>query len=387
MKQKKTLLYLILTGLILLAGCAAGSGKGENAAGAWFGEEHEELMERDMMKSSAPAARAENAQTADSTAGEESPAFSPEPDAETERKRVYNGSVGLIVDNSDQVRRDLEKLAVETGGYIESSYADYLVLRIPEEQFSETFEKVLLMGTVDFRELSSWDVTEQFSDLSRRLDTAMKTRERLYALLESSKDAKERAAILREIGRLSEEIESLKQQKELLESRIAFSRITVTLIPRLQEGHMGSTIPFGWISSLDPLFPASDKLRARVTLNPGEEFALFDKESVFMAEDAAGNSLFISSVDNRPQGDALFWQEALLFHMQKFYANARPLNIPIGEKEFRAVRFTSRDREPFAYTVGVLADGDDLHIIEIFTPDAKSDTSRLMNAIAAGGIR
>jgi hypothetical protein len=386
MKQKKTILYLCLTALVLLTGCAVGSEKESYAAEPWFGEVAEAPMERDMMKSSAPAARMENA-LADEAAGEEGAVSSPDENAGTDRKRIYNGSAGLIVDDRDAVRKELETLALKTGGYIESSYADYLVLRIPAEEFNETFEKILLMGTVDFREISSWDVTDRFSDLSRRLDTALKTRERLYALLERTKDAEERAAILREIGRLSEEIEALKQQKELLESRIAFSRITVSLIPRLQEGGMDRTIPFGWIASLDPLYPVSDRLRARVVLDPGEEFAVFDRESVFMAEDAEGNSLFISSIDNHPQGDGLFWQEALLFHLKDYYADAEPLTISMGEKEFSAVRFTSRDREPFAYTVGVLADGDDLHVLELFAPAAEKDLSALMNAIEGGQIR
>lgn len=386
MKQKKTILYLCLSALVLLAGCAVGSEKESYAAEPWFGEEAEAPMERDMMKSSAPAARMENA-LADESAGEEKPAPPTEGAPEADRKRIYNGSAGLIVDDRDAVRKELEALALETGGYIESSYADYLVLRVPAERFNETFETILLMGTVDFREISSWDVTDQFSDLSRRLDTAQKTRERLYALLERTKDAEERAAILREIGRLSEEIEALKQQKELLESRIAFSRISVTLIPRLQEGAMGRAIPFGWIASLDPLSPVSGKLRARVVLEPGEGFAVFDRESIFMAEDADGNSLFISSVDNHPRGDGRFWQEALLFHLKDYYADAEPLTIPMGGKEFSAVSFTSRDREPFSYTVGVLAEDDDLHILEIFAPHAGTDLSDLMNAIAGGQIR
>ena len=391
MKQKKTLLYLCLASLLLITGCAARSDYKEYAQEDYFGVESEAPADRSMMKSQAPAPMAETVRDEAMASNEASEGGGSPPAqetaSETERKRIYNGSAGLIVDDRDQIRKDLEKLALETGGYLESSYADYLVLRIPAALFADTFEKILLMGTVDFQEVSSLDVTDQFSDLERRLDTALKTRERLYDLLERTKDAEERAAILREIGRLSEEIEALKQQKELMESRIAYSRITVTLISRLQEWGYGRSIPFSWIAYLDPLYPASDRLRARITLSPGDDFAIFDKESVFMAEDAEGNSLFISTVDNNPEGDSAFWQQALIFHMKDYYAEAEALTIPMGEEEFRAVRFTSRDREPFAYTIGVLADKDKLHILEIFTPAAATELSALMNAIAKGEIR
>ena len=389
MKQKKTLLYLCLAACVLLIGCAAGYEKDQYAPEPSFGSEGEAPLMREVMKSDASGLMEDDGMAVnESVVRDEAPSSAPEkPSAEAERKRIYNGSAGLVVDEKEAVRKELETLAMETGGYIESSYADYLVLRIPAAQFHKTFDRILLMGTVDFQEISSFDVTDQFSDLERRLDTALKTRERLYDLLERTKDAEERAAILREIGRLSEEIEALKQQKELLESRIAFSRITVTLIPRLQEGDMGRSIPFDWIAYLDPLYPVSGRLHARVTLDPGDDFAIFDRESVFMAEDAEGNSLFISSVDNHPEGDSLFWQRALHFHMKDYYESAETLTIPMGNKEFLAVRFISRDREPFSYTVGILADGSKLHILEIFTPSADTELTDLKKAISKGEIR
>ena len=140
---------------------------------------------------------------------------------------------------------------------MEQSYADYLVLRVPAEQFDSLFKEVLGMGKIRYQQIDTWDVTDRYQDTQARLKTAEETRKRLYVLLERSTDPKDRARILREIGRLTEEIESIRQQLQILDSRIAFSRINVELIPRLQEDAYRQEIPFPWIASLSPLSPVS----------------------------------------------------------------------------------------------------------------------------------
>ncbi len=309
----------------------------------------------------------------------------PAPEAE-ERKRIYNGSAGLIVDQPEKTREKLEALARDSGGYVEESTERYVVLRVPSALFQELFQRVLNLGTVEYQETSSLDVTEAFADISRRLASARETRNRLYRLLEETEDARERAEILKEIGRLTEEIEALKQQLQMMENRLAFSRITVNLKSRLEEAGRPE-IPFAWMARLDPLSPVSGELKARVSFDPGPDFAVFSRDEIYLAEDAKGCSISISSLENRPRGDSAFWQKALLFHKKDYYSIAEKVDIPMGEKTFRGVRFVSKDRKPYLYIAGLLAEKKALHVLEIFSPDAGRDLSPLFQALKEGEIR
>lgn len=342
---------------------------------------------RAMMKSEAAVMVSEVMMESDAGIPIESALPSETADEDPSRKRIYNGSISLIIDKPEESRKELEELTLNSGGYVESSYSDYMVLRIPAAKFRSTFKEILGMGTVNHQEISTWDVTEQFADSEQRLSTALQTRERLYTLLEKSSDPEERARILKEIGRLSEEIESIKQQLSMMENRIAYSRITVSLEPRLEEGSGRYNIPFDWIANLDPLYPVSDRLKASVKIELGDEFAVFEKEKSFIAEDAEGTTLFISSVDNDPEGDSAFWQKALQFHLTEYFESAEPVIVKIGDKEFKGIHFVSKDREPFQYIAAVLEDGRKLHVLEIFSSDGKKDLSTLFRALEKGGIR
>ncbi len=357
---------------------------GDYAEEAWYGEA--------AMESEAPAPAmkrsemdfAETLVMEDELTPEEAQPGGEQAKPEQNRKRIYNGSAGLVVEEPEKSRKKLEDLANESGGYVEQSYRDYLVLRVPAEQFHELFQRILGMGSIQYQSVDTWDVTDQYMDIQARLATAQATRDRLYVLLERSTDPEERARILREIGRLTEEIESIKQQIQILDSRIAFSRITVELIPRLQDDGTRGTIPFSWIASLTPLNPVSSELEARVTLNPGEDFAVFEKEEIYLAEDALGTSLSISTVENSPLGDSVFWQKALVHHLEGYYAEAVEKDLKFGDRTLAGAEFVSKDREPFRYFAGLVVDGKKLHIVEIFSPHADRDFSDLYKALEEG---
>ena len=127
-----------------------------------------------------------------------------------ERKRVYSGYARLLVDIMDEEKKRITAVAEESGGYIESSYETAIVIRVPAEDFERIFREILSFGEVLRKSVETVDVTEYYEDLDTRLDIAAKTRERLYRLLEKTDDVEERLKILREIRRLTEEIERIR---------------------------------------------------------------------------------------------------------------------------------------------------------------------------------
>jgi hypothetical protein len=217
-----------------------------------------------------------------------------------------------------------------------------------------------------YKSIETFDVSDYFRDQQIRLRTAERARQRLYTLLGRTDDVEERLAILREIKRLTEEIEGIRLRLESLERRISFSRITVELVPRLPIGRIGKEdIPFPWIRSLEPVHGSLSRLRGRATLPLEEEFAVLEERRAFRAESADGTRIRIGSTPNQPQGDEEFWQQALLHHLQPFYAEAELFE----GGPLRGVLFTSKDRNPYAYLVAAHARGGQLYVLEVFFPD------------------
>ena len=299
----------------------------------------------------------------------------PQPISQTEtlpqpekRKRVFSGACQLVVDDVEERKRDISRIAEESGGYVERIVGQTVVIRVPADLFHELFELILSLGEPKHKSIASYDVTDYYRDQETRLELAVKTRERLYTLLEKTTDVKERLAILREIKRLTEEIERIKISLELLDRQIELSRITIELIPRLPPAEIEKgRIPFYWIANLNPLHSYLGSPEKKINLELGDAFAVFEKETRYRAESPEGTRVRVGVALNQPLGDGDFWQKALDYHLKPFYRKTENLELGI----FKAVLFTSKDREPFFYLVGLtrVEDRKKLIIVEVFFPD------------------
>jgi len=305
-----------------------------------------------------------------------------------QRMRIYNGNARLIVEDPRETRIKVEERVKEWGGYLESSYGETLVLRVPAQGFYEYFDELLSYGEVADERIETWDVSEQYLDLQSRKVLAEDTRNRLYRLLERTEDPQERSNILREIGRLTEEIEQIRLNMESLENRASFSRITLILQARLQQASISKeAIPFSWIAGLNPLYPSGDKFRAELEIDLGSSFAVFDDSEYYLAENPQGVLIRGSSLENHPEGDSLFWQKALIYHLKDYYQSSREVSLDIGEDSLPAVEFISKDRNPYRYVVGVQSDGNKLHLLEFFYPDPDWDDQIILDALKLGRIK
>ncbi|HUV08604.1 MAG TPA: DUF4349 domain-containing protein, partial [Spirochaetia bacterium] len=375
-------IVVLLPILLFVSACGRGGGElfgRRTKEGAAYSERDSQSVEQKQAPEpkSAEAPSPSSAKTSadgepiseDSIAGQlaslaEKPAV--EPGRKEERKRIYSGYGKLMVDDLEEQKREISDLVEQNGGYVESVYEKAIVVRVPAGQFFDLFRKILSFGEMLHKSVETFDVTEYFQDLSTRLDVAKKTRQRLYTLLERTKDVEERLKILREIRRLTEEIERIGLTLTLLERQIAFSRITVDLVPRLsQESETRDQIPFPWIARLEPLSPTLNAVKGRIQFQLSDEFAVFEKTKDYRAESADGTRVRVGTTPNTPRGDALFWQKALSFHLGKYYRTAE--NRDLGS--IRSVLFSSKDRKPFHYLVGVVDRGDFLYVVEVFSPD------------------
>jgi len=294
-----------------------------------------------------------------------------------QRLRVYSGRLTLSVARVERARESIIETVAALDGYVERSQADLLVVRVPAERFAEAMTRIETEGDVESRSVETADVTAQYADIERRLEIVTTSRQRLYDLLERSEDADERVAILRDIRRLTEEMEQLQSSLESLSELVAYSRITVTLVARIQITQvMREEIPFAWVAGLDPLRVTMGDAAERLEYTVPETFAAFSEGVRIRAESADGSRIRMGARENQPAGDAEFWTSALQFHLAAFYRSADEYRAG----EFSGVLFTSKDAEPYSYLVMTRVRGDELVVLECFFPSDES-RQRLLPAV------
>lgn len=295
-------------------------------------------------------------------------------DSPSERLRVYSASVELVVPSVEAAKDRIISIVETSGGYVESSSAGHLVVRVPAARFDELLAAIEDTGDVRSHSVSTSDVTDQFFDLQRRLRISEASRDRLLGLLEETNDADQRVSLLREIRRLTEEIEQLRASLESLSELIRYSRITVQLVPRIQETEVArQRIPFAWIAALGPLDRTTGPARQDIDIASDPSFAVFESGQTLFAEAADGTQVRAGAVTNVPRGDERFWQSALAYHLSGFYRSV----TRVASGAYRGVLLESKDADPFFYLVLVHSRSEELVVVEVFFPDADAKEARM----------
>lgn len=181
----------------------------------------------------------------------------PAPRPAAARMVVYTAGYRIGVESVRQTIDRVKEMTVRHGGFIESihtsdSYmAAKIVARVPVAKFNDALEETEKLGRVEHKTVSATDVTMQFSDVTLRIDTAKKVRDRLYELLRRVEKSREKVDILREIARLTTEIDNMTAEREHLQSRASFSTLTLNLralVRDIARRYIAS--PFGWIAGI-----------------------------------------------------------------------------------------------------------------------------------------
>jgi hypothetical protein len=295
-----------------------------------------------------------------------------------ERLRVYSASLALTVGRIEESRRKVMILAEEAGGYVESSHKETIVIRVPAKEFSQVLSKVEQLGTVDAKSIRTTDVTDQYADLTRRLEIAESSRDRLHELLERAEDAEERVAILREIRRLSEEIETLRASISSLGRLVEFSRISVRFTSRLSDRAVPRGIPFPWIAELDPIRATVGEASVALDVDLGASYAVFESGREVIAESADGARIRLGATANEPRGDTEFWAEALAHHLAPRYVHSR-----LEAGRFQGVRLESRGADSYVYGVLVAVRDEEIIVGEVFVPSTQGAVEHVEALLSA----
>lgn len=170
----------------------------------------------------------------------------PPGDAGALRRVVRTGHVHLEVEAFDDSARRLLTIAEEAGGFVaESSFSQgadtprgTFTLRVPAARFADVMRQVEALGTVQRRQVSGQDVTEEYVDLEARIRNLERQEARLLSFMERATKIPDLMAIESEVARVRGEIERLTGRVRFLANRVDLATIQAEVAqkPKAQPG-------------------------------------------------------------------------------------------------------------------------------------------------------
>ena len=187
-----------------------------------------------------------------------------------ERMIIWTGDISLIVKDAEESMEGVEAIAKDLGGYVVNSSSWYqeeqlrarLTIRVPAGEFDAAMARLKdLSIKVENRNVSTQDVTEEYTDLDARLRNLEATEAELLELLtevrERTSKAEDVLAVHRELSNIRSQIEQLQGRMQYLENMTAMATINVELIPDVLAKPI---VVAGW----RPSGTAADALRSLV---------------------------------------------------------------------------------------------------------------------------
>lgn len=179
-------------------------------------------------------------------------------------EETYNQIKTAIATNKANIQNDSQEKDYGT-------ITRRLTIRIPSQNF-DTFLESISKGVSYFDEknISSQNVTEEYIDLTSRLQTKRKLEERYIEILKNATKVSEILEIEKQISAIREEIEAKQGQLKYLESRVSESTVTIEFYKTIAQKE-GVKISYGskiWNSIQSGFFSLSDFLLSLISVWP-----------------------------------------------------------------------------------------------------------------------
>jgi len=165
---------------------------------------------------------------------------------------AYEASVTVGVYQVEQAITSVLAASHELGGQIVVRNDAQVVFRVPRARFEEALGRIDKIGDVVHRDVRAEDIGDRYRDLEVRLRNSRAVRDRLAELLSRANNVEDSLKIEAQLGRVTEELERLAGELELLGSRVAYSKITVLFQARHTEQVHEDVmrLPFPWLKTL-----------------------------------------------------------------------------------------------------------------------------------------
>lgn len=169
-------------------------------------------------------------------AGEDAAANNAQP---AERLIIKTGEMELEAADAAEVTEQATTIVTAAGGYIvsqrvwESNGYTYATMKygVPVDQFEQVMLAFRQLGRVTMDVAAGQDVTDEFVDLTSRLDNLLATQQRLREFLDSAKTVKDILEVNKELTAVEEELNIIQGRMTYLADRAAFSTIGLKISP------------------------------------------------------------------------------------------------------------------------------------------------------------
>ena len=165
---------------------------------------------------------------------------------ETGEKLVYRGSLNIQTKDYADSAAKLRALVREYGGLIESEeeyeegsyytgnetkklWALYTTVRIPTDKYSDFMSGSAEIGNVVSRSSSAENISRRYNDVSAQIEALEKQQTRLLEMMDEAKTIEDMIAVEDRLSEVQYQLNSLKTNRESMDTDIAYSTISVVL--------------------------------------------------------------------------------------------------------------------------------------------------------------
>ncbi len=313
---------------------------------------------------------------------------------EEKRQIIYESRIELQVKKIEETIQIIKKYTESYKGYIEvlenrkDENSSYLKIRIPVEHFFGLLDQLFLLGNVKKHSIFAEDVSKNLQDVESRIKTLKHLRNRLYELFQKATKVDEKAKILKEINRLTSEIEELEATQEYLKNKSTYSTIELFLkTGESWEKPIFLTSPFLWIQNLNPLqrtifnepqgffskffvkntfYTLLNKIKVPETFFNNKENFIHKKEP-YLLYSPLSVGIRLGVIPNEPYGTSEFWTKAI---QEEFKKRNYELISEKKENNIKYLSFKINDGiRVYYYEIQIFTIDEEVAIIEIFYPN------------------
>ncbi len=194
------------------------------------------------------------------------------PNAE-DRKIIKNGSISVEVADTEKARGEAEAQIATLKGEITNmnswevrpgvlSYN--FTVRVPFDKLDEAMEKLAFLGVKKSENISTNDITAQYSDTENQLKNLKSRRDRLRELMDrETKDLGDVLAVDRELSSVQNQIENLERMQSRRDVNVSHSTLNLSLMPETQIGDISDphwTFTKSWRMAINDLIGSAHDL-------------------------------------------------------------------------------------------------------------------------------
>jgi hypothetical protein len=180
--------------------------------------------------------------------------FSPAAFDPASRLIIRTGQASIEVDSLSTAMAQLRRVVQRVGGFVADASVQSgrnqvrsatLQVKVPSGRFDELTEGLEPLGRLQFVNVGAQDVSEEFVDLTARMENGRRLEDRLIELLRTrTGKLQDVLTVERELARIREEIERMEGRLRYLKTSAQLSTLSINLFepPPLVASHPGHSV-------------------------------------------------------------------------------------------------------------------------------------------------